>query len=249
VGRPAQRTQDSVPENQFCRPRPGLHGGRLTEILEPLPEPRETSTAPAREEKHRAAGSPSTRPRWTETRESTSSTKARHQQHHTTTTENNRQPTIRTRPGHPESSRSKDFLPEQWIGWNRRALCFCVSLRESTGEGDPLKEPNERLLPRRGERSAVVERGSRRERSSGCRRRSVVFSAFRPPPPTVSREGIKMPRQFLSAGWAVRPPGLVVAQLAGHMFCSFLFKENKGKIPSNEQQSPPFSLLFSDQCH
>jgi hypothetical protein len=45
-----------------------------------------------------------------------------------------------------------------------------------------------------------------------------------------------MPRQCLSAGWAARPPGLVVAQLAGHIFCSFLFKENKGKIPSNEQQ-------------
>jgi hypothetical protein len=66
VGRPAQRTQGSVPENQFCRPHPDLHGGRLTEILEPLPEPRETSTAPAREEEHRAVGSPSTRPRWTE---------------------------------------------------------------------------------------------------------------------------------------------------------------------------------------
>jgi hypothetical protein len=140
VGRPAQRTQGSVPENQFRRPRPGLHGGRLTEILEPLPEPRETSTAPAREEEHRAAGSPSTRPRWTETRESTSSTKARHQQHHTTTTENNRQPTIRTRPGHPESSRSKDFSPEQWIGWNRRALCFCVSLfKRVQGKGIHLR--------------------------------------------------------------------------------------------------------------
>jgi hypothetical protein len=54
-----------------------MHGGRLTEILEPLREPKETSTTPAREEKHRAAGSPSTRPRWTETRESTSITKAR----------------------------------------------------------------------------------------------------------------------------------------------------------------------------
>jgi hypothetical protein len=65
VGRSAQRTRSSVPENQFRRPRPGLHGGRLTEILEPLPEPRETSTAPAREDEHRAAGSPGTRPRWT----------------------------------------------------------------------------------------------------------------------------------------------------------------------------------------
>jgi hypothetical protein len=73
VGRSAQRTQGSVPENQFRRPRPGLHGGRLTEILEPLPEPRETSTAPAREEEHHAVGSPSTRPRWTKIRE----------QHHT----------------------------------------------------------------------------------------------------------------------------------------------------------------------
>jgi hypothetical protein len=170
VGRPAQRTQGSVLENQFRRPRPGLHGGRLTEILEPLPEPRETSTAPAREEEHRAAGSPSTRPRWTETRESTSSTKARHQQHHTTTTENNRRPTIRTRPGHPESSRSKDFLPKQWIGWNHRALYLCVSFRERAGEGDPLKEPGESLLPRRGERAAVVERGRQRERSSGYHR-------------------------------------------------------------------------------
>jgi hypothetical protein len=65
VGRPAQRTQGSVPENQFRRPHPDLHGGRLTEILEPLPEPRESSTAPAREEEYRAAGSSSTRPRWT----------------------------------------------------------------------------------------------------------------------------------------------------------------------------------------
>ena len=65
MGRSAQRTRSSVPENQFRRPRPGLHGGRLTEILEPLPEPRETSTAPAREDEHRAAESPSTRPRWT----------------------------------------------------------------------------------------------------------------------------------------------------------------------------------------
>jgi hypothetical protein len=62
VGRPAQRTQGSDPENQFRHPRLGLHGGRLTEILEPLPEPRETS---AREDEHRAAGSPNTRPRWT----------------------------------------------------------------------------------------------------------------------------------------------------------------------------------------
>jgi hypothetical protein len=140
VGRPAQRTQGSVPENQFRRPRPDLHGGRLTQILEPLSEPRETSTAPAREEEHHAAGSPSNRPRWTETRESTSSTKARRQQHHTTTTENNRQPMIRTRPGHPESSRSKDFLPEQWIGWNRRALSLCVSLRERVqGKGIHLR--------------------------------------------------------------------------------------------------------------
>ena len=69
MGRPAQRTRSSVPENQFRRPRPGLHGGRLTEILEPLPEPRETSTAPAREDEHRAAGSSSTRPRWTEIRQ------------------------------------------------------------------------------------------------------------------------------------------------------------------------------------
>jgi hypothetical protein len=68
VRRPAQRTQGSIPENQFRRPRPGLHGGRLTEILEPLPKPRETSTAPAREDEHRAAGSPGTRPRWTEIR-------------------------------------------------------------------------------------------------------------------------------------------------------------------------------------
>jgi hypothetical protein len=65
VGRPAQRTQGSVPENQFRRPRPNLHGGRLTEILESLPESRETSTAPAREEEHHAAGSSSTRTRWT----------------------------------------------------------------------------------------------------------------------------------------------------------------------------------------
>jgi hypothetical protein len=36
VGRPAQRTRSSVPENQFRRPRPGLHSGRLTETLEPL---------------------------------------------------------------------------------------------------------------------------------------------------------------------------------------------------------------------
>jgi hypothetical protein len=70
VGRSAQRTRSSVPENQFRRPRPGLQGERLTEILEPLPEPRETSTAPAREDEHRAAGSPNTRPRWTETRQS-----------------------------------------------------------------------------------------------------------------------------------------------------------------------------------
>ena len=69
MGRPAQRTQGSVPENQFRRPRPDLHGGRLTEILEPLLRPWETSTAPAREEEHRAAGSPSTRPRWTIIRE------------------------------------------------------------------------------------------------------------------------------------------------------------------------------------
>jgi hypothetical protein len=70
MGRSAQRTQGSVPENQFRCPHPDLHGGRLTEILEPLPEPRETSTTPAREEEHRAVGSPSTRPRWTETRQS-----------------------------------------------------------------------------------------------------------------------------------------------------------------------------------
>ena len=69
MGRPAQRTRGSVPENQFRRPRPDLHGGRLTEILEPLLRPWETSTAPAREEEHRAAGSPSTRPRWTIIRE------------------------------------------------------------------------------------------------------------------------------------------------------------------------------------
>jgi hypothetical protein len=65
VGRPAQRTQGSVLENQFRRPRPDLHSGRLTEILEPLLRSWETSTAPAREEEHRAAGSPNTRPRWT----------------------------------------------------------------------------------------------------------------------------------------------------------------------------------------
>jgi hypothetical protein len=110
------------------------------EILEPLPEPRETSTALAREEEHRAAGSPSTRPRWTKTRGSMSSTKARHQQRHTTTIENNTQPTIRTRPGHLESSRSMDFSPEQWIGWNCRGLCLCVSCRERVqGKGIHLR--------------------------------------------------------------------------------------------------------------
>jgi hypothetical protein len=140
VGRPAQRSQGSILENQFRHPRLDLHGGRLTEIQEPLPDPRETYTAPAREEEHRAAGSPSTRPRWTETRESTSSTKGRHQHHHTTTTENNTQPTIRTRPGHPESSRSKDFSPEHWIEWNRRALCLYVSLRDRVqGKGIHLR--------------------------------------------------------------------------------------------------------------
>jgi hypothetical protein len=65
MGRPAQRTQGSVPENQFRRPRPGLHSGRLTEILEPLLRLWETSTTPAREDEHRAAGSPGTRPWWT----------------------------------------------------------------------------------------------------------------------------------------------------------------------------------------
>ena len=47
---------DFGPDNQFRRPRPGLHGGRLTEILEALPELRKTSTAPAREEEHHAEG-------------------------------------------------------------------------------------------------------------------------------------------------------------------------------------------------
>ena len=74
MGRPAQRTQGSVPENQFRRPRPDLHGGRLTEILEPLPEPRVTSMAPAREE-HRVAGSPSNRPRWIIIRQTTPHTR------------------------------------------------------------------------------------------------------------------------------------------------------------------------------
>jgi hypothetical protein len=69
MGRPAQRTQGSVPENQFHRPRPDLHDGRLIEILEPLLRPWETSATPEREEEHRAVGSPSTRPRWTEIRE------------------------------------------------------------------------------------------------------------------------------------------------------------------------------------
>jgi hypothetical protein len=50
------------------------------------------------------------------------------------------------------------------------------------------------------------------------------------------------------------PTGLVAAQRVTispfFNFISHIFnKENKGKIPSNEQQSPPFSLLFSDQCH
>jgi hypothetical protein len=35
------------------------------EILEPLLKPWETSTTPAREDEHRAEGSPDTRPRWT----------------------------------------------------------------------------------------------------------------------------------------------------------------------------------------
>jgi hypothetical protein len=65
VGRSAQRTQGSIPENQFRCPRPGLHGGRLTEILELLLRLWDMSTAPAREDEHRAAGSPDTRPRWT----------------------------------------------------------------------------------------------------------------------------------------------------------------------------------------
>jgi hypothetical protein len=69
MGRPAQRTRSSVPENQFCRPRPSLHSGRFTEILEPLLKLRETPMAPAREDEHRAVGSPSTKPRSTTTRE------------------------------------------------------------------------------------------------------------------------------------------------------------------------------------
>jgi hypothetical protein len=164
------------------------------EILESLPEPRETSTVPAREEEHRAAESPSTRPRWTETRESTSSTKARHQQHHTTTTENNRQLTKRTRPGHPESSRSKDFSPEQWIGWNRRALCLCVSLGERVqGKGTHLRSWG-RVCYREEERElrSLNEEAERTEL-----RLPLPPTSARPPAPSlsaVSTRGTEVPR-------------------------------------------------------
>jgi hypothetical protein len=196
VGRPAQRTQGSVPENQFCRPRPDLHGGRLTEILEPLPEPRDTSTAPAREEEHRAAGSPSTRPWWTRTRGSMSNTKAQHQQRHTTTIENNRQPMIRTRPGHPESSRSMDFSPEQWIGWNCRDLCLCVSCRERVqGNGLHLRNwARDCYREERSELRSLYEEAG--ENGAAVTAAAQPFARQSPCSlPAVSRGGIEVPRQ------------------------------------------------------
>jgi hypothetical protein len=50
------------------------------------------------------------------------------------------------------------------------------------------------------------------------------------------------------AAWQ-RPSWLATLIFFFYSFLIFSNKENKGKNPSNEQQSPPFSLLFSDQCH
>jgi hypothetical protein len=108
VGRPAQRTQGYVPENQFRCPHLDLHGGRLTEILEPLLEPRETSTIPDREEEHRVAGSSSTRPRWTDIREEPQHhTNARFQQQST---------------GMPNSTSAEENLPSSTCSPVRRTL-------------------------------------------------------------------------------------------------------------------------------
>jgi hypothetical protein len=115
--------------------------------------------------------------------------------------------------------------------------------RKRTEEGDPLKEPRESPLPRRGERAAVVQRGSG-ENGAAVAAAAHLRSATCSLPSLRFLTEATSAQVVLSAGWAARPPGLVVAQLAVHIF---VFKI-RGK-PQIQQQSPPFSLLFSDQCH
>jgi hypothetical protein len=79
-----------------------------------------------------------------------------------------------------------------------------------------------RLLPRRGEPSDCYrEEGSHLKswNEEAGENGAAVAAAAQPfarpyarPLPTVSREGIETPTQCLSAGWAARPPGLVVVQ-------------------------------------
>jgi hypothetical protein len=210
VGRPAQRTQGSVLENQFRRPRPGLHGGRLTEILEPLPEPRETSTAPAREDEHRAAGSPSTRPRRTEIR----TDRAPHRCTGKTTDAGESHCAQAVPPPPSSTSRIDPRTPriegiDPNCNWNReekknRELAiFCEII--SREQVSIFKEPREKRFHR-----STAWRSARAENQLPAlrRRRSLILCSS---PPAAER---CCPRDVLARGLA-RPSGLLVTHLAG----------------------------------
>ena len=185
MGRPAQRTRGSVPENQFRRPRPDLHGGRLTEILEPLPEPRETSSAPAREEEHRAAGSPSTRPRLTAIRGT---------QHHTGT----------------ERIDQLVTGTANWRKKNREEPRARSVLRAAKQGQDTIL-----MEPRRGGEGKTDEPQHRQSRRRTWRSRSAIAAAARrfalSPYGLSERHFGLCPRDF-PAGWAAWLTGLVKAQ-------------------------------------
>jgi hypothetical protein len=182
VGRPAQRTQGSVPENQFRRPHPDLHGGRLTEILEPLPEPRETSTAPAREEEHRAAGSPSTRLWWTIIRRTTPHTRTsgalehRRNALHTSSTTST---FFQSPPANQTQERQDQMDP---CDWNRklergtRNRCFAACSSEV--DCPSFKEPRNRGGKRISEKGGRSSRRNRRTNNA-----AAALNNRRQPPP------------------------------------------------------------------
>jgi hypothetical protein len=229
VGRPAQRTQGSVPENQFRRPRPDLHGERLTKILEPLLRPWETSTAPARGEEHCAAGSPNTRPRWTTIR----ANRAPHRRTGKATERKQTKPHERRVHLHllPISKMNTKIpriegIDPTVIGTERRKsnreLLFSVERargRPARGELAHLKEPTSRTLSRGGQAtSQALARKS--ERSVECRRQPQRL--LEPPSLALWHALVRALRPLLFASWscwAARPSDLVAAQLAGH----FLF--------------------------
>jgi hypothetical protein len=234
----------------------------LTEILEPLLRPWETSTTPAREEEHRAAGSPNTRPRWTTIRanraphRSTGKAIERKQ-----TNPHERRVHLHLLPISKMNTRIPriEGIDPTVTGTERRKsnkeLLFSVErarVRPARGELTHLKGPTSRRLSRGG-------RKPRRKpwRRNWSARLSAVASLSGCSSPRRSLSGTRpcacpMPAAFCRLallGCSAKRPGSGPAGSPFSFFNSFLIfsnKENKGKTP---QMNINFSHNTITRCN